>query len=234
MVTLKKRKKGSKVYYYLEHAYRQGKKVLKREKYVGTMIPKNVESVRKAFLHEWYKEKWYPVFERIKQQASHELKQTPLSAREKEQENFVIRFTYDTQRIEGSTLTLKETANLLGKGITPAAKPMRDVREAEAHAKLFRELLSYRKKLRLPVICLWHKQLFSETQPDIAGKIRRHGIMIAGSRFMPPSPVEVEPLLEDFFKWYSTNSNKVHPVELAALAHLKFVTILRLQMETGE
>jgi Fic family protein len=42
---------------------------------------------------------------------------------------------------------------------------------------------------------------------------------------MPPFPAEIYPLIRDFFKWYNKNTNVMHPVELAGLAHLKFVTI---------
>lgn len=225
MVTVKKKTKGSKAYYYLEHAYRKGKKVLKKERYLGDALPEDLDAVKKAFLHELYKEKWYPVFEQIKNQHSNELKKTPPSAKEKNLEAFTIRFTYDTQRIEGSKLTLKETANLLEKGMTPASKPIRDVKEAEAHAKLFKEVMEHKKKLTLPVTLQWHKKLFQETKPDFAGIVRNHGVLISGSEFTPPSPVEIGPLLEDFFKWYNENREKMHTVELAALVHLKFVTI---------
>ena len=140
-------------------------------------------------------------------------------------EVFTIRFTYDTQRIEGSKLTLKETANLLERGVTPASKPVRDVKEAEAHARLFREVINYKKNLILPIVLYWHKKLFQETKSDLAGKVRKYGVLISGSKFQPPSHVEVEPLLGDFFNWYNENRKKLHAVELAALSHLKFVTI---------
>jgi len=42
---------------------------------------------------------------------------------------------------------------------------------------------------------------------------------------MPPFPSEIYPLLREFFRWYYKNKKKLHPVELAALVHLKFVTI---------
>ncbi len=42
---------------------------------------------------------------------------------------------------------------------------------------------------------------------------------------MPPMPLELDFLLKEFFDWYNENKNKLHPVELAALVHLKFVTI---------
>ena len=225
MVTVKKRTRGSKTYYYLEHTYRQRKKVLKKEKYLGNILPKNLEDTKKEFLHELYKEKWYPLFKQIKRKYTEEWKETPASAKKKQQEAVSIRFTYDTQRIEGSKLTLRETANLLEKGITPTAKPIADVKEAEAHAKLFKEVLEHKKNLTLSEVLLWHRKLFGETKQDIAGKVRKHGVIISGSKFTPPSPVEVEPLLEDFFKWYNKNREKLHAVELASLVHLKFVTI---------
>ena len=42
---------------------------------------------------------------------------------------------------------------------------------------------------------------------------------------MPPSPVEIQPLLRAFFRWYDRNKHSMHPVELAAGVHLRFVTI---------
>ena len=63
------------------------------------------------------------------------------------------------------------------------------------------------------------------TRPDIAGRVRKHQVAISGSRFVPPSPVEVDPLLREFFRWYDRKKGGLHPVELAALVHLKFVTV---------
>ena len=137
----------------------------------------------------------------------------------------MIKFTYDTQRIEGSKLTLRETANLLENGISPKSKPIDDIKEAEAHKQIFYEMLDYKKDFSFSIILHWHKNLFQSTKPDIAGKIRKHQVTIFGSKFVPPSPIEVYPLLMDFFKWYNKNKKELHPVELAALVHLKFVTI---------
>lgn len=71
----------------------------------------------------------------------------------------------------------------------------------------------------------WHKRLFESTKSDIAGIIRQHQVAIAGSKFMPPFTAEIYPLLSEFFKWYNKNKDKIHPVELAALVHIKFVTV---------
>jgi Fic family protein len=81
-------------------------------------------------------------------------------------------------------------------------------------------------RLSLGLILYWHKGLFEATKPDIAVQIRKQGVRIAGSKFIPPSPVELQPLIREFFSWYNgSKKSKTHPVELAALVHLKFVTI---------
>ena len=225
MVVIRKKAVGKQTYYYLEHSFRENGKVEKKEKYLGKTLPQNIEELKQEFISQIYRDKWFCLFDRIKEEHSAQEKSTPPSAKEKELENFAIKFTYDTNRIEGSTLTFRETSLLLEKGITPKAKPMRDVKEAEAHRKVFYELLNFKKELSLDVILYFHKKLFDDTKKDIAGKIRQHQVTIAGSKFMPPFPAEIYPLLMDFFKWYRKNKDKMHAVELAALVHLKLVTI---------
>ncbi|MEK6964175.1 MAG: Fic family protein [Nanoarchaeota archaeon] len=225
MVIVRQRQVKGRIYYYLEHTFRIKSKVVKKELYLGKVLPKNVEELKKRFLHELYKEKWYGVFDKVKEQYAKELKNTPPSALLEEQKKFSIRFTYDTQRIEGSKLTLRETTDLLEKGISPRAKPMSDAKEAQAHQKVWEEMFKTQKELSLQPILYWHKQLFKDSKPDIGGKIRQHRVGISGSKFAPPLPVELYPLLDDFFRWYAKNKGVLHSVELAALVHLRFVTI---------
>lgn len=225
MVTIKKQTKGKQDYYYLEHSFRKGRKVQKKQKYLGKQIPKDIEEIKKQFISEVYKDLWLNKIDKIKKSFSREQKVMPKSAREKELESFMVKFTYNTQRIEGSTLTFKETANLLEKGITPNERPIRDVKEAEAHKKVFYHMLEYHKDLNLQICLFWNKLLLEQTKPDIAGKIRTYHVAISGSKFMPPMPAELDFLLKDFFDWYNKNKKKLHPIELAALVHLKFVTI---------
>jgi len=225
MVAVRKRTQGTQEYFYLEHTLRVDGKVEKRERYLGKAIPHDIEKMKKEFLNELYKQRWHHILAAIKKNHSVETKNTPPSAAKGELAKFAIHFTYDTQRIEGSTLSLRQTADLLERGITPAAKPVNDVKEAEAHNELFYELMKTKKDLSLSLVLEWHRRLFLSTKPDIAGTIRTHQVMISRSKFIPPSPVEVVPLLKAFFSWYDKNKTTLHPVELAALVHLKFVTI---------
>jgi Fic family protein len=225
MVSIKKKRseKGN-IYYYLQHTVRKGKTVEYKEIYLGKQVPKDIDELKIKLFRESYKE-LYESIQLIKKNSKKEIKTMPKSMKEKSIELFATRFTYDTQRIEGSTLSLRDTSNLLERGITPKNKPIEDIKEAEAHKKLFYEILKHHKDLSYNTILEWHEFLFRETKPEIAGRIRKHRIGISGSKFVPPLAVEVYPLLMDFFRWYTKNEERLHPVELAALVHLKFVTI---------
>ena len=172
-----------------------------------------------------YRIQFFDSLEKIKDKYSLERNQISHSAKEKMIAEFATRFTYDSQRIEGSTLTFLETAFLLDKGISPRNKPIGDVKEAEAHNELFYKMLTHVKDLTFNTILLWHTLLFQNTKRDIAGKIRKHKVRISGSNFVPPLPVKIYPLVQDFFRWYSRGKEKMNPVQLASLVHLKFVTM---------
>jgi len=231
MVSIVKRRKGRGSYYYLRHHVRKDNR--QKEIYLGKAIPDNIEEMKQEFLLEFYREEWLPILEKIRQDYMKERKRMPKSAIEKEIEIFSIRFTYNTQRIEGSTLTLKETALLLEEGIAPANKPIRDIKEAEAHRKLFFGIINNIRQidLSLETVLEWHRKLFMETKPDIAGKIREYQVKIGASKFVPPKPQAVKLLLKDFFGWYNDQikqnrkNKKLNPVEVAAHVHFKFVTI---------
>ncbi len=225
MAVIQKKIAGKQTYYYLEHSFRENGKIQKKEKYLGKILPENIEELKQQFISEIYKNKWFNQFDKIRTEYSAQEKLTPLSAREKELESFIIKFTYDTNRIEGSKLTFRETSLLLEQGITPNEKPLRDVKEAEAHRNAFYEMLKYGKELSLDFVLYFHQKLFEDTKKDIAGKLRQHQVAISGSRFVPPFPAEVYPLLMELFRWYARDKDRMHPVELAALVHLKLVTI---------
>ena len=225
MVELKEVKRGKKKYLYLTHSYREGKQVKKKQLYLKEKTPEYIEKKKTEFLQEFYKEKFLNKIDEIQKNFNKEYHSMPISARKKAKNNFAVKFTYNTQGIEGSTLSLKDTALLLEEGITPSSKPIQDIKEAEAHKNIFSEMMDYEGDLNLKKVLEWNKKLLEQTKPDLAGKIRRHQVTIARTKFMPPLAIEMEFLLQEFFEWYNKNKDKLHPVELAALVHLKFVTI---------
>ena len=224
MVNVVKRRKGNQDYYYLYHDSKKGKRK-QREVYLGKVIPKDIEEQKKNFAMEIEREKWIPELEKIHENFKNEKKTIPKSIQEKNLESFSVKFTYNTQRIEGSTLTLKDTALLLEYGLSPSNRPNNDIKETELHQKLFLKIIKQKDDLSLVLVKKWHKELFAQTKPDIAGLLRDYDVWISQSKFIPPSHTSVNLLVIGFFTWYNVNKKKLNPVELAALVHLKFVTI---------
>ena len=225
MVNLRVKEASGKKYYYLEHTIRTGNSFSNKRKYLGSQLPKNIELLKETFMYELFLERYNKTLEKIKKKFSLDFSKYPPTAKEQYIESFMIKFTYNTNRIEGSTLSLKETADLLQQHITPRNKPLKDVKEAEAHKKVFYEMLNHKKDLSLDTILYWHKLLLQDTTPDIAGNVRQHQVAIARSKVELPFPAELDALLHEFFIWYNKNESKLNPVVLAALVHLKFVTI---------
>jgi len=232
MVNVKAKRVGSKTYYYLQSSVREHGKVITKDTYVGKTLPKDIENIKQELARKNLHNKYYDTLDKIKTGYAKERKKMPKSIIKKELDTFATIFTYDTQRIEGSTLTLKDTRGLLEWGRNPPNKPMQDIKEAEAHKKLFLDIVSSNVDISLNTILEWHWNLFHETKPELAGQLRKYQVGISGSKYKPPLAVEIYPLLQQFFKWYhrskkyvvSTPRN-IHAVEFAGLVHLKFVTI---------
>lgn len=224
MVSIGKKTIKGKKYYVLWHSIKVDNKRIKKEKYIGKELPSNIEEIKKKFEEEIKKEQWFSKIDNIKNNFNKEFKAIPKTAKEKYIKQFAVRFTYNTNRIEGSTLTFKETADLLEQGISPN-KPIVDIKETQLHEKVFYEMRDYKGNLNLKKVLHWHRTLFKETKPDIAGIVRRHNVAVTGSKTEFPIWPELDTLLHEFFKWYDKNKNKLHPIELVALVHLKFVSI---------
>ena len=225
MTTLRTVTRGENRYYYLVQTYRWGGAVHRKEKYLGTRPPDRLEQQRISLEREVWQATWFKAFQSIHDGYQAHLRTLPDPAIEKEREQFIIEFTYDTNRIEGSTLTFRETADLLEHGISPRSKPMRDIREAELHATLMRKLLAHPEPVDLPHLLAWHKAVFGETKPQVAGRIRDFEVRIQRSKHVPPPPLEVRPMLIELLRWVQRQAKEIHPVERAAAFHFRFENI---------
>jgi len=223
MARLRTITKNKKNYYYLEHSVREGKSVRVEKKYLGSKIPANIQKIREDFESSIFESHFAALLEKIKENYKEDFSKMPLTAKEKYIESFLIKFTYNTNRIEGSTLSLKDTYDLLEGGISPSNKPMSDIKETEGHKKAFYQMLNFKKNLDLSEVLYWHNLIFTQSDAEIAGKIRNHRVAIARSKVRLAFPAEIEPMLHDFFAWYKQSN--VNPVIKSAIAHLKFVTI---------
>ena len=210
-------------YYYLQHTYKKGQKVISKEKYLGKEVPKNIKQIEEEFLRKIEGETLFKRFNRIKESYQKEWKKYPESIKKKIKEELTISFTYNTNAIEGSTITLDETRELIKSRISPN-KPLSDIQETLNHARIFIDIIEHKyKDLSLDLIIKWHKEIFKESKSDIAGKRRDYLVKVGD--YLAPDWQDLPKLLKEFFEWYNKNKNKIHPVELAARVHYKFVKI---------
>lgn len=141
---------------------------------------------------------------------------------------FDLEYTYESNRIEGNTLTLKETDLVINEGLTISGKPMKDHLEAINHRDalemvkdLVHQHLDFSEKVLLDI----HYLILRGIDKDNAGRYRQLPVMIKGSPFLPPQPYLVPKQMEDLFLWFVENKNTLHPVLLAAELHERLVTI---------
>lgn len=154
----------------------------------------------------------------------------PKSALLKIREQFEIEMTYNSNAIEGNSLTLKETYLVINEGITIKGKPLKDHLEAKSHQEALDYLYDLvqkekRKIISEALIRLFHQIVMQDIDKEWAGRYRNSQVLIGGAAYKPPEAIEVPKLVEDLVDWIRKNRNKFHPVELAALIHYELVAI---------
>ena len=152
------------------------------------------------------------------------------SAVKKLREKFKIELTYNSNGIEGNSLTLKETFLVINEGITVKGKSLKDHLEAKNHyeaLEFLSDLVEKNKRHTVSEVFIrnLHQIVMSETDREWAGKYRNSDVFIGGSSHKPPSAIKVPALVRDAVKWLNQSRKKIHPVELAALFHYKLVYI---------
>ena len=157
------------------------------------------------------------------------LRPLPEEALKKIQDALDIEYTYESNRIEGNTLTLQETALVVNEGVTISGKTMREHLEAINHA----EAISYIKDIAKQDIEISertikeiHALILHGIDRENAGRYRTVPVMISGSTHMPPQPYLIEKQMEDFIlRFKQMEAEKVHPVLIAAYLHDELVRI---------
>ena len=137
-------------------------------------------------------------------------------------EEFLIEYTYNSNAIEGNTLTLQETALVL-EGITVDKKPLKDHLEAVGHRDAFlyvQDLIKNNIPFSESIIQQIHTLVLMD-RPEDRGVYRRIPVRIMGAYHTPPDPILVPEQMENLITEFEGN-RKLHPIERAALFHLKF------------
>lgn len=139
-----------------------------------------------------------------------------------------LEYTFESNRIEGNTMTLRETDMVINEGLTISGKSMREHLEAINHQEaigFIKDLMQRNVSLNERDLLSIHNLILRGIIPEDAGRYRKVQVMIKGSSHMPPQPFMVAKEMEDYFIWYEINKNKLHPIILAAEMHERLVTI---------
>lgn len=222
MAFVRKKKIKGNEYYYIVYSARKDGEVKKMERYIGISPPskKELEEYAKEFdsIKEFILSKKYAL-DKIREEYLNKLKTGKKDELNNLEEEIITKFTYDTSRIEGSSLSYKDTKMLLQEGISPKEKPLRDIRETENHKKAYLYMKGNLKNdITKKFILGLHGLLKKEITED-AGKFRDAQVYVGSLIPIKASMVEAE--IDNIISCYRKNRT-LHPLELAAVFHCNF------------
>jgi len=149
----------------------------------------------------------------------------PADVLRKLRHQFEIEYTYHSNAIEGNTLTMGETQLVLEEGITVGGRTLREIQEARNHPQAIEYVEEISKKALDQTRLLALHSLLMRDVDEQRGQYRTGEVRITGSRYIPPPPYEVKPLMQDLLGWLDKNEDELRPVELAAIFQHKFLFI---------
>ena len=194
------------------------------------MIPEDAEQPidARAYAKTSLKKSYTPILEQINSLKKSLDSCRPLTPAEVDaiKEVFLVEHTYNSNAIEGNTLTLQETALVL-QGITIDKKPLKDHLEAVGYKEAFQyveELAKQDKDLSEFDIKSIHNLVLAD-RPEDRGTFRRVNVRIAGALTNPVQPYLIEPKIEELLNNYKEWSKTMHIVECVANFHLHFESI---------
>jgi len=219
-------------YYYRVQSVRKNGKVGKKRIYLGVDLEKKklkksegLADEKILSLNHILTKEELDILNQIKINYQKEPKETL----ENRYESFCSLFTHDSTAIEGNTLTLQETANLLFENRVPSSKSLREINETLNHKKAFDYILSYKGDITKSLILKLHgivvKDTLKENLSSQIGVYRKVQVFIRGTNWLPPKPEEVSGEVANLLGWYTRNKDSLHPLVLSAYFHVAFETI---------
>ena len=225
--------KNGRKYYYRVKSIKKNKKVTKIRNYLGVnlakkqlnRLEKEADKVINKSLDVLLTKKEREELIKVKEKYKKERKETF----QNRYESFVVQFTYDSNAIEGSTLSLQETSYLMFENRTPKGKSLREINEVLNHKKAFDYMLDYKKDINKKFICDLQKIIVENTlKKNLENQIGRYRdlqVYIRGAKFVPPKPKDVKKDMANLLRWYIRNKNKLHPIITSAYFHSAFESI---------
>ena len=143
-------------------------------------------------------------------------------------EQFTLEWTYNSNAIEGNTLTLRETQYILETGLTIGGKSLREHLEVTNHREALhyvQDFVNGNETLTPFHIRQIHQLVLAKIDDEHAGQYRKVPVRIAGTNHRQPDAREIPALMNDWHRWLQSNPDDFSSIEIAAMAHHKLVAI---------
>jgi len=241
MVSVKYKTINGKKYLYAEHSFRlPNGKIKKISKLIKNKGEEKNKEVKDYFLKkqiEFYQDYALEIYKPnriLNEEQIKKLEQIKVEYKEimksftKNQikdilDRFTVNFTYESNAIEGNSLTLKDVTLILGENVVPKNKDLREVYETrntrEAHELLFKNKI----KINIKDIIKVHSILVKDTGVELGFKKLPNYLVMRNLKTTSPEKVEEE--ISKLIFWYETNKNKIHPLRLTTEFHARFESI---------
>ena len=160
-----------------------------------------------------------------KREALDKLRPFNQGALHKLQETFRVDMTYNSNAIEGNSLSLSETKMVLEEGITVGGKTLKEHLEVTNHSEAidFLQSLVSKGEIREVDVLNLHAIILDRIDPQNAGYYRMGAVRISGTDYTPPNAAKVPTLMQEVYRML--NGKDGEPIETGAKIHQKFVDI---------
>lgn len=238
---------GGHEYIYIERPLRIREKATHISEYLGnkdTVTGKEIEQAKAALYSTWTekaatisaqywrKEKGftYPIdIEEIEKIELMNIRYREIARRLHEKNwddlnrRFIANYVFESNALEGNSLTLKNVAEVVFEKRIGNAKDLREIYDAQNSYELYLWLLHSREKLGTEFVIKLHSKLMKNIDDRLG--YRTVPIMLLGKTTELAEPEKVPKLMEELFVWYKNNEQSIYPLELAFRFHALFEKI---------
>lgn len=164
----------------------------------------------------------------VKKQSLDKQRPLPSYALKSIKDSLFLEWTYNSNSIEGNTLTLQETKMVIEDGLTIKGKTLREHFEAFNHQNAIdfvEELAQLNNEFSGRNILEVHALVLANIEKDFAGRYRTSGVRITGANFVPPNALKIDSYMEELITWVNSGSDHLHPLVRVCIFHHRFVWI---------
>ena len=220
---------------YLVYTKRGDNKIIKKSKFIGTgNIPKKqINKLKEEFEleifsntpSEYLSKKQFEEIENLKRLYNKKINSLSKEEFEEFENTFFLELTYDSNAIEGNSLSLEDVTLVINEGLVPKGKTLREINEAKNHIEAINFIKNYKGDLNEQFILKLHSIILKNISERFAGRYRETIVRIFKSDVSFPEAYKVPQLIGNLVYWYKQNKNNLHPFELAVIFSIKFVSI---------